>query len=107
MFAVMMLLLSGGVYAHADAMTTSAVDCHPGSESSATHTAEGQKTDGCKSSAPSQSLHCGAHILLVPTVAVLSDTNADDTPTDWPVVALTDRSNALDPPPPKYPPSLI
>ncbi|MBO6638097.1 MAG: hypothetical protein JJ920_13105 [Roseitalea sp.] len=107
MFAVMMLLLSGGVFAHADSMTTSAVDCHSGSEPSAAHTGESPQTDGCKSSAPSQSLHCGAHILLVPTVAVSSDTNTDDTPTDWPVVPLIDRSNTLDPPPPKYPSSLV
>ncbi|MCR9121084.1 MAG: hypothetical protein NXH91_02300 [Phyllobacteriaceae bacterium] len=107
MFAVMMLLLSGGVFAHAGSMTTSAVDCHSGSEPLAAHAAESQKTDGCQSSAPSHSMHCGAHILMEPTFAVSSDTKADDKRTDWPVVPLIDRSNALDPPPPKYPSSLV
>ncbi|CAJ1391324.1 MAG: hypothetical protein JJ926_06895 [Roseitalea sp.] len=107
MFAVLMLFLAGGTFAHADAVKTPASDCYSSSKSPSVHAAGAHETSGCKSSTPSQSLHCGAHILLAPAVADLSDTTADHTPIDWPVKALTGRSNALDPPPPRYPSSLI
>lgn len=100
-FAVTMLFLSGGFFAHNDAIAAQATDCHATLDGGSSHNEISDTSGECASDSSFQTLHCGAPILFISSIFAVTGLDADDTPIAWPVTAMCGRSSALDPPPPR------
>jgi hypothetical protein len=107
MFAVTILFLSGGFFAHNDAIAAQAADCHATLDGGSSHKETGDMPGECESDSVSQTLHCGAPILFISIISAVPCVGADDTLIAWPVTTMCGRSSALDPPPPRDRSALI